>query len=477
MQRNRATFAALTAAALIGLGTAPQAEPITFTKDILPIFQENCQVCHRDGGANLGGMVAPMSFETYEGARPWAKSIARAVKTKAMPPWHASPEQHGQFENERVLTDDEIDTIVEWAESGAKRGKPEDAPAPKVWPENDGWTIGTPDLIVKPDEPFFVGDDVSDLYVDLTTTMTEEVLAEDRYIKAVEFRPGSKVVHHIITFPLGGIAPGNEATVYPDGIAAVMPAGEDLSWEMHYNKEPGPGTGVWDHSSAAVIFYDDPSDVNYRMQGADLGRYDFKIPAGDPNYAITAEYTFKHDSSIIQLMPHFHLRGKSAHYEAIYPDGTREVLLDIPRYDFNWQTAYKYNEFKEVPAGTKVVFTSTFDNSADNPSNPDPTVNVRYGEPTYDEMSYGYMNFINDSDDYEYFFEEFFSETPDIVTIMWAADADHDEKMSKEEADHLDLGAYFPMIDMNKDGYVDLKEAETANRFMQSQQKQATSSD
>ena len=437
----------------------------TFSEDVLPILQENCQVCHRPGGANLGGMVAPMSFDTYEKTRPWAKAMAKAVETGAMPPWHAAPEQDGHFENERRLTEDEIATIVAWANTGAKRGNPNEAPDPIAWPDHDGWMIGEPDLVVQPDKPFFVEDDVEDLYVNLETKMTKKMLPEDKFIKAVEFRPGSPVVHHIITYPLGGIAPGNEATVYPEGIASELEKGTDLSWEMHYHKEPGEGTGVWDHSSAAIKFYDDPDDVKYWMQGNDLGTYDFKIPAGSSDYTITEEYVFKHDSRVTSLMPHFHLRGKSAKYEAFYPDGSSEILLEVPRYDFNWQTEYKYGKFKKIPKGTKVVFTSVFDNSPANPFNPDPSVSVRYGEPTTDEMSYGYINFINDSDDYEYFFEEFDSETPDMVTMLWALDANHDEKLQKDEA-FEDFLPYWGMIDKNRDGAMDLDEAKAANELM-----------
>lgn len=450
---------------MLGLASAGYAAPPTFNAEVLPILQENCQACHRSGGANLGGMVAPMAFETYDDVRPWAKSIAKSVQTRSMPPWHAAPQHAGVFANERTMSEEDIATIVGWAQSGAKRGNPKDAPVPIAWPDHDGWTIGEPDLVVQPDEAFFVGDDVDDLYVNHKTTVTAEMLSEDRYIKAVEFRPGSKVVHHIITFPLGGIAPGNEANVYPDGIAATMKAGEDLEWQMHYNKEAGPGTGVWDQSSAAIKFYDDPSKVKYRMQGADLATYDFKIPAGAPDFAIVQEYTFNHDSRITQYMPHFHLRGIAAKYEAFYPDGTQEVLLDIPGYDFNWQTAYKYNDFKKVPKGTKVVFTSSFDNSAGNPANPDATVPVRFGEPTWDEMSFGYMGFINDSGEHESFFGDFVDGTPNIVSILWVSDHNHDEKMSKEEAPKQ-FQAYWGMIDKNKDGFVDLAEAEAATAMM-----------
>ena len=442
-----------------------QAQPtqVTFYQNVLPIIQENCQVCHRPNGTNLGGMVAPMAFESYADARPWAKAMARAVKSRKMPPWHASPAQHGLFKNERTLTQMEIDTIVAWAMTVAKRGTPVGALAYVGRDTSTDWAIGELDLIVRFDQPYFVKDEVEDEYVYLETTMTNELLPEDRYMKAVEFRPGSSAVHHIITIPLGGIAPGNEATIYPEGVGALLKKGENLTWQMHYHKERGPGTGVWDHSMVAIKFYDDPAEVKYRLQGNELGFYDFVIPAGAAEYSVQQTYTFKHASRIISFMPHFHLRGKAAKYEAHYPDGSSEVLLEVPRYDFNWQTAYTYKQFKDVPKGTKLTFTTTWDNSAANPYNPDPTVDVHYGDPTTDEMSVGYVSFINDSADFETFFDNFTGTGAAIdftaVNIMY--DADRDGKMQRQETPET-FASYFEMMDRNGDGEVDMKEATEA---------------
>jgi hypothetical protein len=307
-------------------------------------------------------------------------------------------------------------------------------------------------------------------YVDLKTTMTPDLLPEDRYIKAMEFRPGGPVVHHIIMTPIGsGIAPGNDPTIYPDGVGKLLRAGEDLEWQMHYNKEAGPGTGLWEHSQVAIKFYDDPSEVTHVLQGNSLGVYDFVIPPGEPNFTVQREYVFKHDSRIISLLPHFHLRGSSAKYEAIYPDGSHEVLLEVPRYDFNWQTTYLYRDFKEVPAGTKIIFTSTFDNSPDNPANPDPASEVRWGNPTYAEMSYGYMMFINEADEIEHVFDE---EERDLTALVAFLDDNYDGVMDREEASRIpQVAAAFDMMDLNKDGVVDMKEARAAMMFMKAMQR------
>jgi len=479
----RITTAALGLALVLG-GAAgandlstDQAKRPTFYEDVLPILQQNCQVCHRPDGANLGGMVAPMAFTNYRETRPWAKAIAQNVANHTMPPWHAAPQHTGEFKNERTLTQDEIDTLVAWASTGAARGNPKEAPEPIQWPEYDGWTIGEPDLILSMPEPYFVDDDVEDIYVNIHDTITEEQLPDPRYIKALEFRPGSSVVHHIITFPLGGIAPGNDPTVYPEGIGKLLEPGTDLRWQMHYHKEPGPGTGTWDQSELAIVFYPEDADIEYELQGNHLGRFDFQIPPGESDYTLKQEYTFSADSQIVQFMPHMHLRGKAAKYEAFYPDGTHEVLLDVPRYDFNWQTAYQYKDFKEVPEGTKIVFTSVFDNSPENPYNPDPTKAIRWGEPTTDEMSFGYMSFINDSEVFEPMFGsprrqgEPSSETddegnagPSLVQVIGMFDKNGDGLLQKDEAP-AQLEQYFAMIDRNGDGAIDEAEAKAADEF------------
>jgi mono/diheme cytochrome c family protein len=369
------------------------AEKVTFTKDVLPILQENCQDCHRPNGANLGGMVAPMAFMSYKEVRPWAKAIQKAVVSKEMPPWDAAPEFDGHFKNQRTLTQDEIDTIVEWVNTGVARGAQKDAPEPRTWDESNEWSIGTPDLVTEMPEAYFVDDDVEDIYVNFYDKLTEEELATDRYIKAVEFRPGSSVVHHIISNPLGGIAPGNDPNVNPDGYANMMRKGTSVSFEMHYHKEPGPGTGQWDQSKAGVVFYPEGYVPDHEIRMSLLANLNFEIPAGDPNYVEQATESFDKDIEILSFTPHMHLRGKSAKYTARYPDGTTETLLDVPAYDFNWQTSYKYSEHKVLPAGSVVKLEMAWDNSTNNAANPDPTTAVTYGEPTTDEMFFGFMNY------------------------------------------------------------------------------------
>ncbi|REJ73241.1 MAG: hypothetical protein DWQ36_12615 [Acidobacteria bacterium] len=376
---------------------AAVAQP-TFYRDVLGLLQENCQTCHRPDGANLGGMVAPMAFVDYEGTRPWAKSIARQVEARTMPPWHASPDQHGVFVNERVLTEAQIETLVNWARAGAPAGDPADAPPPREWPETvNGYSTGRPDLELTMGPPYFVEDEVEDQYVTFRTPITEEMLPAPRWVKSIEFLPGSSVVHHIVAPPLGGIAPGNQPSVYPEGYGTLLKPGDEVRWSMHYHKEPGPGTGVWDQSRVNIQFYPEGYQPEHIVVVDPLARFDFVIPPGEDDVTYSTRTRFERDSELLSILPHMHLRGKSARYVAHYPDGSQEVLLEVPRYDFNWQTSYDYpaGAHKKIPAGTEVEFTATWDNSAGNPHNPDPTEEVRFGEPTTAEMMFGFLTYAD----------------------------------------------------------------------------------
>jgi hypothetical protein len=385
---------------------------LTYLEHVKPILEANCVTCHRPAGTNLGGMIAPMSLASYDEVRPWARSIAKAVASREMPPWHAAEMHRGQFRNERSLTSSEVDTVVAWARSGAARGEGNDVAA-RFETKEGGWSIGVPDLIIAMPEPFTVGDDVEDLYVDIEVPVPDDLRLNDRWIQALEFKAGSAAVHHLIAYSLrpdgskidpgamlGGIAPGTDADRFPPGYARLWEKGSKLVFEMHYHKEPGAGTGVNDQSQMAIKFAE--GEIRHQVVNDNISDYAFEIPAGAAAHRVSASYTFKKDVELLSLLPHMHLRGKSSKYLATYPDGREEVLLDVPRYDFDWQTSYYFEQPKRLPAGTRVDVTMEYDNSAANPNNPDPTLAVRYGEPTTDEMMNGFLNFTNaEPEDFE----------------------------------------------------------------------------
>ena len=382
----------------------------TFMKDVLPILQSNCQTCHRPSGANLSGMIAPMSLMTYEEVRPWAKSIAKVVDTRQMPPWHASREFDGVFRNERVLSADEIATITAWTQQGAQRGNPTDAPAPMKFNES-GWNLGEPDLVIAFPEPFLVADDVEDLYHNVAVQLSKEQLPQDRWVKAVEFKPGSEVVHHIIGYAhsksdqtdltgdegsvtsgmLGGNAPGTDVAAYPDGYGVRVPAEAQITFAMHYHKEAGPGTAVLDNSQMAFQFQDTP--VTHPIEISTIQNGGFEVPPFAKDWRVGGARLFTEDTELLAMMPHMHLRGKSAKYTAYYPDGTSEVLLDVPAYDFNWQSYYEYPVSKLLPAGTRLEMELVYDNSQENADRVgfDASKPVHFGGPTTDEMDLAWI--------------------------------------------------------------------------------------
>lgn len=395
-----------------GTASDPEApERVTFHEHVEPILQRSCQGCHRPQGAAFGGMRAPMSLVSYEDARPWARSIARQAEARTMPPWFASDHTAGQFENERTLTGNEIETLVRWAQTGARRGDPALAPVPVEWSDWEGWMIGEPDLVVDLAEPFWIGDDIVDLNISLPAeAITEEMLPEQRWIAAAEFRPGSDAVHHIIVSKraasaeepgaagmIGGIAPGSEPFHLPQGVGRLLSAGTKIWFQMHYNKEAGEGTGRWDRSQMAIKFHPADAEIEEIAQWWPIGNRDFEIPPDTSGWKVGAARTFENPVTIYSYLPHMHLRGKAAKYVAFYPDGSSELLLEVPRYDWNWQTNYTYKVPKTLPAGTRVEVSMWFENTEARDQETlldiDPHRAVRFGGPTTDEMMLGWIDY------------------------------------------------------------------------------------
>jgi mono/diheme cytochrome c family protein len=369
----------------------PSAAKVTFNKDVAPIFFQKCAECHR------AGEIAPFSLMSYKEARPWARSIKEKVATKVMPPWHADP-AHGEFKNDRRLSQKEIDTIVAWVDNGAIEGDGKDLPpAPKFI---DGWNIGTPDIIFKMPEPFTIPASgvVPYKYFNVKTNFTE-----DKWIQAAEIRPDKRgAVHHIIVFIqskgqqqlLTGWAPGEQASVMEHGLAKRIPAGATLIFQVHYTPN---GTEVKDQSYVGLIFAKEKPKNELLVQPVMNAK--FLIPAGDPNYKVESSYTFKEDAHIRSLMPHMHLRGKDFMYKVTFPDGTSKIILSVPKYDFAWQTYYLLKEPIAVPKGTRLDCLAHFDNSTSNKYNPDATKDVKWGDQTWEEMMIGWMTFTLDKNE------------------------------------------------------------------------------
>ena len=387
--------------------TAP--ESITFHKDVLPILQSNCQSCHRPGEA------APMSFLSYKETRPFAKAIKEAVRLKRMPPWFADPHV-GKFANERVLSASDIDTLAKWADTGAAEGNPKDAPKPLTFVE--GWNIGKPDMEFEMPSEYEVQPEGT---IEYTYFIIPTGFKEDKWLQMAEIRPGNRrVVHHVIAFirepgakwlvdakpgvpfvpkkgsPDGssfggqwlvGYAPGFVPDLLEPGQARLVKAGSDIVIQMHYT---ATGKVERDRSKVGVVFAKEPPKQRVYTLAAANGK--FVIPAGAPNHKLDSKITLNADMTITSLIPHMHLRGKAFEYRLVRPDGTNEDVLRVPRYDFNWQLTYVPKEPLKVTKGTTIECSAWYDNSPNNPANPDPKVDVRNGEQSWEEMMIGFFN-------------------------------------------------------------------------------------
>ena len=419
-------------AGLPGVGAAQPAESqVTFAEHVAPIFYERCTTCHRPG------QVGPMSLLTYADARPWARSIRHKVVGREMPPWDADP-AIGAWANDRSLSDEQIATIVAWADGGAPSGDLAAMPPVPGYADSE-WSIGKPDAIFST-PPFEVPLDGT---VDYTYFEVPTSLTEDKWVSALQVRPGAAAaVHHVIVTAraprppeaprarrratpgiridrdilpgreiewnpgvaqlgdrgkgtsLGGTTVGNDGvTIFEPGTARLLKAGTTLVFEMHYTPTGEPHV---DETRLGLVFTDTPPDRQVWTTAIVHGQ--FVIPPGAPDYKVEADLTFTEDVKLLNLLPHSHLRGVRWDYEAVYPDGRREAVLSVPSYDFNWQIDYIFDEPLELPAGSKIHAVALYDNSAANRSNPDPTAEVRWGEQTDEEMMFTALSYLIDEE-------------------------------------------------------------------------------
>ncbi len=492
----------------IGRAREPNREcDVTYSNQIVRIFQNRCIECHREG------RIGPFVMTSYDEVVGWGEMIREVVDQGRMPPWHASP-KHGQFLNDMRLTDQEKQLIATWVENGCPQGDPAQLPPPREFVE--GWAIGEPDQIVyMRDEPMDVP---AEGVIDYYHFVVDPGWTEDTWIMAAEAKPGSlETVHHILVFVLppddgdgreaalqrsaenrndvrperaggesserrerssrerrglgrgrggfgGGIGSGNLIAGYAPGMNPILAtdgttamhvtAGSKLIFQLHYTPN---GTAQQDRSYVGFR-YASPEKVQYVARSTAVANAFFSIPPGADNYEATADTTFEHDTLVTSLTPHMHTRGKSFRYEVTYPDGAHEILLDVPAYDFNWQTTYHLAEPKRMPKGATLLCTAHWDNSENNLSNPDPTKTVTWGSQTWEEMMIG-------------FFVEVFpkGEVPEQTSggrgfgrldpdkIFQSLDANHDGKLTKEEVPDR-LAERIALADRDGDGGVSKEE-------------------
>lgn len=373
--------------AAFGAAVSLAAGPPTFHKDAERILQNRCQGCHRPGEA------APMSLLTYEDARPWAKAIRAAVLAGKMPPWSPDP-QYGKFSNDLSLAPGEKEKLVAWVDAGAVEGSPADAPKARTFTQ--GWRIPQPDVVFEMPEPLEVpaSGAIEYKFIRVPTNFTE-----DKWVQMAEVRPGDPaVVHHAIVVAdapdargreeyLGGYAPGMLPQMWKPGQARLLKAGSTLTFQMHYSAN---GKAARDRTKIGLVFARGP--VTERIVGMQSMPPGLTIPPGASNLRVDGNATLHQEAKLVAVRAHMHARGKSFQFRAVYPSGETEILLNIPKYDFNWQPYYYLETPKALPSGTRIEATGYFDNSANNPFNPDPAATVYWGPQTWDEMMIGWFD-------------------------------------------------------------------------------------
>ena len=376
---------------------------ISYEKDVAPILVEKCMKCHVEGG------IAPWQMKNYESVFGWSNMMREVLRTKRMPPWQGDP-HYGLWSNDLSLTNKELQTLVHWVDAGAKKADGEKDPLVEFHAAAPTWDKGEPDLKITLNKEEIPATGIIDYrYQEFEVEMDKTIWAT-----AFQVLPGNREVsHHVLVsviYPDGFIepidrespwldgllaawAPGGETEVFPENTGRIIPKGSKLHFQLHYTTN---GKAQSDQSTVGIYFTEEKPENEYLMVGAFNPR--IQIPPGEKEYKNQAKQLFEHDATLYALFPHMHFRGKAMKFTALYPDGSKEVLLNVPNYNFNWQRGYLFETPKKIPARTVVYVDAVFDNSEQNTFNPAPEKTVYWGDFSFDEMLIGYMSFEYDKD-------------------------------------------------------------------------------
>ena len=448
---------------------APPATAITYYDAVAPIVQKNCVSCHRQGG------IAPFKLDTIADVKAHAAMIKQTVEQGTMPPWQAAPAvgtTKSPWVNDCSLQPADKETLLTWLNGPRALGNI--AKAPKPLPAiKDGWSLGKPDMVVTMPQPLFVPATGVLPY----RVMDAEVnITEDKWVQSVEVVPSAKqVVHHVLIFVrkpgqfsvedlnerssfFAAYVPGTSTAAWPEGLAKKLPKGTVLRFQMHYTTN---GTAATDQTKLGIRFAAKAPEHEIKVTGASNTR--FRIPAGDPNYKVVSSLPIPMDIKMTALMPHMHVRGKAAKYELVMPDGTRKLLLDVPRYDFNWQHTYRYAEPLVVPKNSRLEYTCWFDNSTGNKNNPDPKREVPWGPQTFDEMQLGYIEYYAaGKDDSTELVDESQAMDGMFENMFGQIDKNSDGFVTKDEFQSPAFG----LLDKDRDGKLTKEEAKVIMQFI-----------
>jgi len=442
----------------------------SYAKDVAPILEAKCVACHEEGG------IGPFAMTNYAMVKGFAPMIREVIRTDRMPPYHADP-HIGKFSDDKRLTPDETKTLVHWIEEGAPRGDGPD-PLGAVKHVAAEWPLGKPDLII--DVPAFKIP--ASGVVDYQRPAVAGTLTEGKWVRASTVKPGERQgVHHLLTgwmetmpadgkssetkwaASLGaGYAVGAESSIEPTNAGVYLPPGGAIGFQMHYTPF---GKESVDNSKVALYFYDKPPELI--MHSVVIMDPTIEIPAGEARHKEVAYVQFPHDALLYSAFPHAHYRAYSADLWIQYPDGKMKELLALPRYDFNWQRSYTFAEPIKVPAGSKLISHYVYDNSARNPSNPDPKINVSWGEQSFQEMLFTSLSYrwVGETAQHRVDYEEDLGKT----RLLGMMDDNLDGKLEKAELKGgmgRQLLKYFDVLDKNHDGYLDANELAAAQGMM-----------
>lgn len=449
----------------VGKRALVPASSITYHNRISRIVQENCGNCHRTGG------VAPFPLEKYDEVVAHSAMIRTVVDGGQMPPWFAAPTKgddgktatHTPYANDRRMAADDKRDLLAFLAGPKPIGNPKDAPLPRTFdPE---WTSGKPDVVYQIAQPYRVK---AEGVLSYQNFLVDTNLTEDKWVRSIEVKPGAKgVVHHVLVFVqepgktqridestgfFGAYVPGTAAFVYPDGYAKKLPKGAVLRFQMHYTPN---GTAQDDQTK--IAFQWAKTAPVHEVKSIGVASTRLNIPPGVQNHKEEAQLPVPADVQILSFLPHMHVRATACRYDLVAPDGSRETLLDVPRYDFNWQLTYRRATPLPVPKGSRIEFTGWFDNSTQNPHNPDPTKTIRWGSQTYDEMLLGYVEYVSDDSNGL----ERNGTRPGggalVEGIFQRLDRNNDGKVTQDEAGNT--WQRIQAADINGDGAITLDEA------------------